>query len=224
MRNRKGQYKINGNPLFSSGLLFLDDCEGTCTWIMGGTGGDSTVSHETTAAFMGLKGLRLVTRTTTATTGDNVQARRYFPYAKAGPLYFKCLFMMPDTVRTNNMVFEFDIFNGTRCYTAGISYDPADGNLHYRNNAGVYTSIAGTVYLPVGDAWINMEIAIDTEKKQYIGVKCGHNEVSLVGTAFQNYAAGLYHTNKMTLTIQTASNNPLTVNFDNFYAGTSEHA
>jgi len=75
-----GNYPIVAGLGFSRDIKVLDDCEGTFTWTVGGTGGDDVHEFLAAAAWQGTYGMHLKTRTTDTDEDDALAVQKLFDF------------------------------------------------------------------------------------------------------------------------------------------------
>lgn len=173
---------------FARGVMLLDDCEGTFTWTVVGTGGDDVHAFATAAAFQGTYGLQLKTRTTAAAEDDYVQITRSMSYPESGLLVFRLRLLSPDISLCKAITIQLGISDGVNNYLASIVLRPSTPAAGYGNVLNAFVAFA-TAVCPVMDAqWLTLELVFDTLAHNYIEAYVNGYREDLAGVPV--YAAG----------------------------------
>ena len=214
-----GLYPVSSQMGFSRGVVLLDDCEGTFNWTATGTGSDFAASYETDAAFMGTKGMKLVTKTTTPADGDYVQVRRYMPYPEADLMTMRMRVALEQVSDCEYVYFIVYPYDGVNQYQASILWAPNAGAVWIRESGGGYIEIPGSVWAVVDGAWVTMEMTLNLADFKYVSAM--FNGVRGDMSAFSMDPLGANTNRYMRFEIKIVAIGPAitTVFFDFIYAG-----
>ena len=188
MRDHFGSFPLVSGMGFSRGVHVLDDCEGTLTWIISGTGGDDVHEYATVAAWQGAYGLRLKTRVTATAENDYVAAQKIFDHPYTGFLLMRLRLATPLVANCKSLSAGFRDDDGAQQYLAQLALYPATGLVKYCDAAGAYVAIDALAQTFAASSWLTLEIAIDclTHKWLYVllnGVKVDLSTISLYNDA-----------------------------------------
>ncbi len=167
-RDHVGLYPVSSQMGFSRGIILLDDAEGTFNWTVTGTGSDFAASYETDAAFMGTKGIKLVTKTTTPAENDSCQIERFMPYPEADLLTMRMRCCLPLVSNVKYVMFSVYTYDGERLYQAEMLWQPKDGGVYMAVEHLQSIEIPGSNWEVVNGAWVTMEFTVNLKDKKYI--------------------------------------------------------
>lgn len=168
---------------FSRDILLLDDCEGTMTWSISGTGGDDVHEFAAAAAWQGAYGLRLKTRTTLAAQDDYVAAAKLYQYPASGLLVARLRVAPLTAAAIKRIGLLLLIDDGTIIHQASLNLMCSAGTTQHLNSAGTYTAIAAMAMTYLGTQWYTIELAIDCAAKTYLHARLNGIHVDLSAQA-----------------------------------------
>ena len=180
-RDHLGQNVWSSNLGFDRGVLLLDDCEGNSDWAGSGTGSDFAVAFDVNAAWAGLKGLQLDTKSTTPAADDQVRAFRVVEHPETGLLVMRARLGFPDVsdVKFADMSLNLDDSNDN--WLGLLRWDRTDDTARYQNDAGTFTDLGVVVGFGVDNLWSMFEIVLDMNKKEWISAQILGQKVDLAG-------------------------------------------
>jgi len=155
------------NPVTLWPVLFQDDCTGTLTYVVSGTGADYSVGYDTGYAYVGLKGIRAQTRATTPTIGDNVIIQKYLwlPPAKLARLRL-CYMQYDDTV-DHYFYLGFYWFTGSVRNLTLLRTNSANRSCAYLDSAGSYQTISGATVPRANYVWSYFDLSVNLSTAYY---------------------------------------------------------
>ena len=218
-RDHLGVFNISSDLKFAKGILLLDDCEGTCNWIAAGTDANMTVTYETVAAFMGLKGLQLFSGDADPAEDDYVGAVKWVQVPESGLFVLRTKVGFPDVSDVKSVSIGINLYKDTRLYAAGMRYLPNTPAGAYLNSGGTYTAITEFANAVTDNAWINMELVMDINDLTYVSANQNGVEKDLAGIEFYDSGADTGRMVAISLVAITTGANAATVYFDSIYAG-----
>ena len=183
-----GNYPIVAGLGFSRDVLLLDDCEGTMTWEVGGTGGDDVHEYLAAAAWQGTYGMHLKTRTTGTTVDDYVIAQKLFDWPATDLLVARLRVTPVVVANTKGITITLAADDGSDGYTGAIKLAPAGSKVYYYNSAGAYVELTDLAMTYYALHWLTAELAIDLKAHTYLHVRLNGQEVDLSTSSLQ--AAG----------------------------------
>jgi hypothetical protein len=204
---------------FGRGVLFLENCEGTCNWIATGTGGNDWHGFTTTAAFRGKYGVRLKTRTTAPEADDWVQMARTVSYPESGLLVLRLRWSVLAKNQAKWVVVGLVADDGNRRYEAFLRLSTSASVVHYGNAAGGFTQIGEMSQTFVSLAWYAVELVIDCRAHQWIEVIFGGVRKSLAGVALYDAGATAGRGTTCLVRVTTREAGPAEVVVDDVYVG-----
>jgi len=204
---------------FARGVMLLDDCEGTCTWLFDGTGGDDVHAYATAAAFTGTYGLRLKTRTTASADNDTITAQKLFDFPGTGLLVARARVAPLIVANTKSINFGLRIDNGVQQYVAYFRLAPSVGKAYYCNSAGAWVEIVAMATPYIGSNWYTVEIAIDCLAKKWLQVRFNGWTADLSTLPLYNDAATAGRGALLILYTLATAAGPSEIYADNIYVG-----
>ena len=204
---------------FARGIMVLDDCEGTCTWVISGTGGDDVHEFAVAAAFQGTYGLRLATRATGAAADDYVQAVKVFGFPESGLLVARVKIGSVDVSDVKTARLNLQWSNGVKGYSASVHLMMSAGTAQYLNSAGTYTAIACLAQTFSDQAWYTLELAVDCIDNEYVGVFFNGTRVDLADIDVYEAGADTERGAKVGLAVYAVGANQAEIQVDNIYVG-----
>jgi hypothetical protein len=212
-------FNVAANLGFAKGVLLLDDCEGTFTWTVGGTGGDDVHEYAAVAAFMGLNGMRLKTRTTGAAADDNVFVSKVFGFPESGLVVARMRWASPDPTKIKSVRLNLWVDNGVRDWQAGGRLLPNTPEFDYYTPAGAWQAVASMAFGVSALEFVTMELVVDCRAM-------GLLEVANNGVRTQLSGVGLYdngaYTNRrcaVAIMVYAIGANPAEMYVDHVYVG-----
>jgi len=219
MRDHLGNFMVAGNLGFARGVLLLEDCEGTFTWVVSGTGGDDVHAFATVAAFMGTNGMRLKTRTTGATAADNLAVEKAMSYPESGLLVAR-LRVCPVAVAPFDYIqVLLDVSDGAAGHGACLQLDVAAGKVYYQAAGGGFVEIVALAAPVYEGAFMTVELAVDLLTNQYLGCMVNGLRADLAGLAMVSAGAVAYRFARLGVTIATAGAAACEAYVDSVYVG-----
>ncbi len=219
MRDYFGNLPIVDGMGFSRGIKVLDNCEGTMTWIVSGTGGDDVHEFATAAAWEGEKGLRLKTRVTGTAADDDTTVGKYFDYPESGLLVARLRFSPLIVANTKAFYVYLNIDDGAQQYSSAIKLLISTATVSYLNSAGTYTAIAALATTFLANQWYTVELAIDCRAKKYIHVRFNGFESDLSAQGLYNSAVSSSRGALLWLTNIASAAGASEIYADNIYVG-----
>lgn len=208
---------------YDRAICLLDDIEGADRWTVSGTGADYTGSSVSAACQFGSNGWQMKTRATGPAQNDYCLSTRYVCYPVGSTLYIRLRFMVPSLTVLDNVLWSFDLYNGTRHYLAAIKWTPQTPKVEYLNSSGTYTQITEFAYTLVGYGWYTLEIQLDLSSMEYGTIRFAGASKDLSGTAFQNVEAATTRAASFSMRIQTDGAAQAEYETDSVYIGTEEY-
>jgi len=219
MRDYFGNLPIVSSMGFMRGIMVLDDCEGTMTWIVTGTGGDDVHAYETAAAWQGEKGLHLKTRTTATAQDDWVHLQKIFDHPASGLLVARLRLCTPDAAKTKSIIVTLRDDDGSQQYAAAIMLAPATNKIYYLNSAGAYVELTAIPQTFANYNWYTLELAADCRTHKYLHVRFNGLSADLSAQAMYNDAATSGRSAQLRLLVTAAVTGPGEAYMDNIYVG-----
>lgn len=219
MRDHLGNYQISSDLTFARGILLLDDCEGTFTWIVLGTGGDDVHAYATPAAFMGLNGLRMKTRVTAAAQNDYLDVHKFVGVPESGLLVYRTRLCFPNLTGQASVNMNVAFYNASREWRAMLSVVPATGAVSYYDSAGGMTAVAGLAGLLPAVGWATMELVLDLNTMEYVEAAWDGNRVSLAGIGMYDLGVSTDRAVYVGISIIASAAPPAEIYADNIYVG-----
>lgn len=204
---------------FARGVMLLDDCEGTNTWIAGGTGGDDVHLFATAAAFQGTYGLRLKTRTTDAAAADSLSVRKILSYPESGLFVHRFRFCTPDVTKIADLMLVPYIYDGTDIWSPVIWYTFATGVVEYQNSAGAAVALTALAHTIPNLCWSIIELVLDLKAKQYVSLMINGLRADLSGLGLQDTGDDAARDISLGIAISAVGADPAEMYLDNIYAG-----
>jgi hypothetical protein len=204
---------------FSRGVMLLDDCEGTFTYIVGGTGGDDVHEYLAAAAFTGTNGLHLKTRTTAAAAGDIVTIYKYHSIPESGLLVIRARLASPDLTKVKSIQLGSVINSGAETYQALLKHSPNTPKTEYQTTAAAFVAIATMALPTVASAFIDFELVIDCLAKQYISVTWNGIRAKLPGIPLWDVGAAVARYGCLILSVEAIGAAAAEIYADNLYIG-----
>lgn len=171
MRDFFGNLPIVAGMGFMRGVMLLDDCEGTFTYVISGTGGDDVHEYLAAAAWQGTYGLHLKTRTTNTANADVVTAQKLFDFPATGLLVARLRVTPLVVARCGSILVTLAIDDGAQQYTATLALLVSTGAVSYLNSAAGYTAITALATTFTAGQWYTVELAINAKEAKYQHVR-----------------------------------------------------
>ena len=138
-----------------------DDMEGTFKWSKAGTGGDDVLEKSITVAYNASASMHAKTRTTTATDGDYIDAKRRV-YARASKRYRIELIWKFTTLAANKEFFtQLVVEDGAYAHAVGLKFLPNSAKWQYQNVAGTFSDVPGGAQSLAADNWHRLLFEFD---------------------------------------------------------------
>jgi len=218
-RDHLGQFMVSSALGFGRGILLLDDCEGTFNWTVSGTGGDDVHEFATAAAFMGLKGMRLKTRTTGAAANDYVAAARAVGHGEGGLLVIRARVASPDVSVVKNLVMQVTHCDGVNDYSANINIRMSAGTVAYLDAAAAAVAMPDLAQTFTDGAWFTIELVLDVLTHEYLECFCNGTRVDLAGAGVYDVGASTERGAIVSLSVIAVGAAPAEMYADNIYVG-----
>ena len=166
-RDYFGNYPIVAGLGFSRDVLLLDDCEGTMTWEVSGTGGDDVHEYLAAAAWQGTYGMHLKTRTTGTTVDDYVLAQKLFDWPSTNLLVARLRVTPVVVANTKGITITLAADDGSDGYTGAIKLAPDGSKVYYSNSAGSWVELTDLAMTYYALHWLTVELALDLKAHTY---------------------------------------------------------
>lgn len=219
MRDHFGNNMLSSNLEFAKGIKILDDCEGTCNWIVSGTDANKTVTYETVAAWSGTNGLQLFTGDADSEEFDQVTAKKYVDKSETGLLVYRAKIGVPDISKVYTISLGLRLRTGSKSYLFLLGYFPNTPNALYITTGPSYVEVDGSDFAIVDNMWGTMELVVDCLAKQYISCNIFGHEVSLAGIDSYDEGANTGELIEFYLSVGCTAEAPATLYADNIYLG-----
>jgi len=210
---------VSSNLGFARGVLLLEDCEGTFTWVDSGTGGDDVHEFATAAAFMGLQGMRLKTRTTGAAANDYVMVSKPMGYPESGLCVARARIAVPALAAVGGFTLAVVARNGTRRWQGELVVSPNAPTVEYLNAAGAWTAVAALAYAPVVFGFVTLEVALDLRSMEYVEGAWNGARADLAGVSMYDAAADTARGLTLAVSVRAAGAAAAELYADNLYVG-----
>jgi hypothetical protein len=218
-RDHLGQFTVGSNLGFARGVLLLEDCEGTFVWTATGTGGDDVHAWATAAAFMGINGLRLKTRTTGAAAADWLTAARTFGFPETGLLVARVRIAGVSMAAIDQMGITLVAANGTRLWQSALVVQPNVPSCSYLNAAGGLTAIPALAYRPGDLSYQTLELVIDLLANEYLEASWCGVRADLAGAGLSDSGADATRRAYLGASVVSLAAAPAEIYLDNLYVG-----
>lgn len=218
-RDHLGQFMMGSNLGFAKGVQLLEDCEGTCNWVVAGTGGDDVHAFATAAAFRGLNGMQIKTRTTDAAAADYVSVSRYMGWPESGLVVYRLRFALPDTTKVLAFAANLYLRNGVRVYQAGFKWLPNTPIAYYLGAAGAWVEMATVTWVALNLQWVIVEVVVDALSFEYRSVAANGVRVALDGVGLYDAAADTLRGCDCNVQVAAIGANAAEAYFDDVYVG-----
>jgi hypothetical protein len=204
---------------FSKGIMLLEDCEGTFTWAINGTGGDDVHAFATAAAFTGTYGMHLKTRTTAAAEDDYIDVTKLMSYPQSGLLVGRYRMRSADIslLKQHSLILGDD--DGTAQSAGQLGISPNLTQIWYADAAGAGQVIAAAAGLPLDSQWWTIELVIDCILHQYISATLNGIRVDLAGIPLKALGASTGRAAWINLDVIAEGAAAAEVHLDNIYVG-----
>ena len=219
MRDHLGNFMVAGNLGFARGVLLLEDCEGTFTWGVSGTGGDDVHEFAAAAAFMGTKGMRLKTRTTGAAAADNLAVEKAFGFPESGLLVCRLRVCPVGVAAFDYIQILLDVSAGVTGYGGCVQLDVAAGKVYYQAAGGGFVEMAGLAAPVLEGAFMGVELAVDLLANRYLSCMVNGLRADLSGVGMVSGGAVAYRFARLGVTIATVGAAPCELYVDSAYVG-----
>ena len=219
MRDFQPTYPLGANLSFARGVQLLDDCEGTFTWLVAGTGGDDVHEYATAAAYMGNKGMRLKNRTTGAAASDSLVASKDFGYPESGYLAVRAQLCALGGTTISQMSLELLIHDGAAGYIGRLLYQPNVPAMWYIDASGNPVAIAAMA-LPVYQfGFVHWDLSIDCRAFRYLSAGFHGIRADLSGIGLYSLGALTTRLAAVQITVVAAGAAAAEIYADNIYVG-----
>ncbi len=194
MRDHLGNAMVSSNLGFARGVLLLEDCEGTCNWVVSGTGGDDVHAFAAAAAFGGVNGLRIKTRTTGAAEGDGLMLSRRVSWPESGLLVVRWRYAMVNVSAFNYVYFTVMLANGGQGYEFTIQHRGGNDKVYYLAGSGFFVELADLSFVAGDGQWSTGEMVLDLQVMEWLEVMVNGVRADLAGegSRAQGASAGRY--------------------------------
>jgi hypothetical protein len=219
MRDHFGVLPIVAGMGFMRGIMLLDDCEGTFTYTVAGTGGDDVHEYLAAAAWQGAYGLHLKTRVTGAAADDVLMVTKQMDYPASGLLVARARLAPVAVAAIKEIGLRLVIDDGTTIHQAIFSLFPATSLTKYLNAAGTYTEITPMAMTYLGSQWYTTELAIDCLAKTYRHGRTNGLTADLSSAALYSPGASSSRGVQLTLAVVAAGAAAAEIYADNLYVG-----
>lgn len=214
-----GNYPIVGDMTFAKGILMLDDGEGTYVWTTTGTGADFAGSHETTAAFFGTKGMKLITRVTDPAEDDYVRAVRTVALPEAGLVVWRTLVRLPDVSDVKTFHLMVTEKQGVRAWNYELKWTVATPKVEVLTTSGAYTEITEFAKAIDDGGWQVVELVLNVADHEYVSALMFGVRKDLAGVPAEDGGASGYSQMEISLVVVGARNEQAECNLDSLYCG-----
>lgn len=204
---------------FSKGVLLLEDCEGTFTWTVAGTGGDDVHAFATTAAWQGTYGMHLRTRTTLAAADDDLTVTKLMPMPESGLLVARLRIASPDPTAVKSVQIALLANAGANSYVGQLKFAPNTPTVEYVNAAGALVDLPTLATICPADAFQVVELALDVLTMQYIYVLVNGVRVDLAAVPLWDIGAVAARYSYISILVEAIGAAPATLYADNIYVG-----
>lgn len=219
MRDHLGGFNVSGDLQFAKGISILDDCSGTCTWRVVGTGADPAGTYETAAAFVGLKGMQIKTRVTDPAANDLCTVSKVVALPDSGLLVFRAKFSLVAKGVLSGLTFGMDVENGSRRYQGAVAYYPNGPILGWDDSGGTGPEVAAGAFSMDADAWFGMEIVVDCNAYKYVSAQFAHVDLGIGGEGMYDGGATTVKQVEAYMRIGAVGAAAATVYADSIYLG-----
>ena len=218
-RDHLGNFMVSSNLGFARGILLLDDCEGTFTWIATGTGGDDIHAFATVAAFLGLNGMHLRTRVTNPAADDVVSVAKYFGYPEGGLIVLRLRLSSPDWSKVKRIGVGLNLDDGIRVYDPYVVLHPVTHRVEYHDALGNEVQAVAFDCTLQNNGWFTLELAISALDKDYVALAFNGTRVDLSAVALHDAGASAGRCAWCWIDVLAQGANAATAYFDNIYVG-----
>jgi len=218
-RDHLGQFMMASNLAFARGVLLLEDSEGTFTWTPSGTGGDDVHAFATAAAFMGLNGIQLKTRTTSAAADDLLSVQKWCQFPESGLLVLRARIASPALAAVKAIYLTASVHDGALNAQGQMMWSPNTPRVAYQNLAGAAVPITEMAFTTENLAFITLELVLDLDAMNYIAI--AWNGIRKLLPAIPMYAVGSSALREVILGVSVTSiaAAPAQAYVDTVYAG-----
>lgn len=214
-----GNYPISDSMHFARDIKLLDDCEGTFTWTVEGTGGDDVHEFLAAAAFHGTYGMHLKTRTTSSADGDSLTVRKKFDYPHTGLLIARARLAGVDVSNAGSLDLYLAYDDGTNSYKAAVRLDLDGNKVYYLNNGGTWTELTALAMTFADAQWYAVELALDIAANEYLTIRINGLEADMSDIAIYTDGGSAARGAQVYLTVLANATGPAEVYADDFYVG-----
>jgi hypothetical protein len=204
---------------FARGVMLLDDCEGTMTWTVTGTGGDDVHLFATAAAWQGTYGMHLKSRTTAAAENDTVGVLKMFDYPGSGLLVARLRVCPVAVAAIKSINVHFRIDDGAQQYAAYFRLAISTGKVYYTDAAGNWIEIATMATTFTGGNWYTIELSIDCLAHKWLAARFNGFEYDASALPLYNDAATAGRFSLLGCYIIATDAPPAEIYADNIYVG-----
>lgn len=155
-------------------ILILDDFSGLLKWTKGIGAGDDIFEIDPTFAYKGDQSLHMKTRTTGASSNDEISAERSIFMSKSKVLSFSIPFYLPALDTQKYVQFSFQWTDDTNAHSCLLQYYPATPDWRVNTASGVYTPIPGTDVDLYPSTWHLMILKANFAADKYISLQIDH--------------------------------------------------
>ena len=219
MRDHLGNFVVSGDLGFARGVLLLEDCEGTFTWVVSGTGGDDVHGFATAAAFMGLNVMQLKTRKSGAAANDYLTVSKPMGFSESGLCVLRARVAVPVLAVVGDLTVAVLARNGTRRWQGELVVDPNTPKVEYINSGGTWTAVAALAQTPVVFGFVTIELALDLTAMQYLEGAWNGVRASLAGVSMYDVAADTSRGLTVAISVRAAGAAAAEIYVDSVYVG-----
>lgn len=186
--------------------IFYDDCNGTHTYTVTGTGADFSSSYSAAKAYAGLKSLLLATRVTAPAAGDlcTVLKAMWLPPTKLVTL--RILYARESSVLKPFTTFKFEWYDGTNKYSSALQHDLDLNTFKYMDVSTAWVSLPTLAPCNLYMVWNYLEFKIDYSLGCYHSVTLNHKFADMKNIPCYPLASATVPHLELSLIIQAQTN------------------
>lgn len=169
--------------------LFYSNGDGQFNWSIDASGADYVADYNADAAFVGAKGLRLHTKSTTPAIDDYVHARQRLWIPPTKILRFQAVIASYGASPDTQLAFTLMHYDGAIQRTAGVRLDAVDGTVYYWTSGAAWTAISALSWNSVATYWNKLDFAISIADGLYNRITLNHNTQDMSALAIQAAAS-----------------------------------
>jgi len=173
--------------------VFADDCAGTFTYRVNGTGADYVAEYDPTAALVGLNGILLKTKETSPTADDFVRLAKGLWLPPHRRLRLQAAFQMHQPPTSGELTFAITWADGQTRHEAGIMADQYAKTISYISGGSVgswtHTINHDIDYCEEAEALNKIDLTLYLDEGTYGAIRCNEQTRDLSGIALHSAAA-----------------------------------